>query len=70
MRLKEYILHRLKYFWFIYVLNRQCGLCQGSNGHCNECNEWKNLYKRDWKRDKVRRKKYPTAKRREREYWK
>lgn len=68
MSLKEYIVYRLKYFWFIYILNRQCGMCMGSNGHCDKCNEWNNLYKRDWKRDRCSRNKYPTRRRKLREY--
>lgn len=29
---------------------RDCGTCQGSDGHCEQCNKWHNLYKRDWRR--------------------
>lgn len=28
--------------------HRSCSNCRGSNGHCNECNEFHNLYKKDW----------------------
>ena len=58
MNFIEYIIHRIKYFWFIYLLNRQCGMCMGSNGRCDECNEWKNLYRRNWKLKKLKRETY------------
>ena len=31
-------------------------LCLGSNGHCQECNEWHRLFRRDWQRTYWRRK--------------
>ena len=58
MSFKEYVIYRLKYFWYIYLLNRRCYMCRGSNGHCDKCNKWKNLYKRDYKRMRVKRKRY------------
>lgn len=58
MNFKEYIIYRLKYFWYIYILNRRCAMCKGSDGHCDKCNEWKNLYKRDYKRKKLKRRTY------------
>ena len=68
MSFTEYIAYRIKYFWFIYILNRQCGMCMGSNGHCDVCDEWKHLYKRNWKRDRLKRVPYPTKRRKEREW--
>ena len=29
---------------------RPCGTCRGSDGHCDKCNDWNNLYKKDWEK--------------------
>ena len=50
MNFVEYIINGIKNFYFFCLLNRRCDTCMGSDGHCNECDEWKNLYRRDWNR--------------------
>lgn len=35
---------------------RHCQECLGSNGHCQECNDWHHLFRRDWQRTYWRRK--------------
>ena len=35
---------------------RHCQECLGGNGHCQECNDWHHLFRRDWQRTYWRRK--------------
>lgn len=44
MNFVEYIFWR---FQQAVLRHRRCDVCRGSNGRCNECNEWHNLYKKD-----------------------
>ena len=54
MNFKQYIKWRL--ICFIEDKLRRCDECQGSNGHCTECNEWHHLFRRDWQKTYWRRK--------------
>lgn len=29
---------------------KPCRRCRGSDGHCTKCNEYHNLYKKDWQK--------------------
>lgn len=43
----EYILWRLQQF---VRGKRDCKTCRGSDGNCDKCNGWRNLYKKDWQK--------------------
>lgn len=43
----EYIIWRISK---IFQKKRSCDTCRGSNGHCDECDEFHNLYKKDWEK--------------------
>ena len=54
MNFKQFIRWRLVCFVQTHI--RHCQECLGSNGHCQECNDWHHLFRRDWQRTYWRRK--------------
>lgn len=49
MNFKQFIRWRLVCFVQTHI--RHCQECLGSNGHCQECNDWHHLFRRDWQPD-------------------
>lgn len=47
MNFTEFLVWRLR-IWI--VSKRPCKTCRGSGGHCDMCNDWHNLYKKDWQK--------------------
>lgn len=48
MNFRQFIRWRLVCFVQTHI--RHCQECLGSNGHCQECNDWHHLFRRDWQR--------------------
>nr|DAN70882.1 MAG TPA: hypothetical protein [Caudoviricetes sp.] len=53
MNFKQFV--RWMLVCFVQTHIRHCQECLGSNGHCQECNDWHHLFRRDWQRTYWRR---------------